>query len=261
MQFVNEQDNHRGEAHRRPHGHLLSSVIVSGDSDQEEDSDSEAEDYGDGDASVEENEDLTANGTNGHDEDLLQFDPRNPAHVDELYDQNLDEEDEAYVYQHMRGGMLETVTFRSKTGSSDPNTVSSESTTTQQRKVLKPRYSDAVLSCPCCFNIVCMDCQRHQKYPNQFRAMFVMGIAVDWQSKLIYDEARQILVPKPSPPTNQVPSDTLPILNDTCETTNNLSHYVEGEYFPVLCQNCGTQVASLDMTDEIYHFYGCLESS
>ena len=260
MQFVHEQDYNHGEGYRRPHGRLLSSVVVSGDSDQNGDSNSESEYSGDADASVDEKEDLTAD---RHEEDLLQFDPNNPTHVDELYDQNLDEEDEAYVYRHMRGGIRETITFRSNAGSSDPTPELSESTmTTQQRKVLKPRYSDAVLSCPCCFNIVCMDCQRHQRYPNQFRAMFVMGIAVDWQSKLIYDEVRQILVPKPLTPPNEVPSDTLPILDESGEASTTLNHfYVPGEYFPVSCRNCGTQVASLDMAEEIYHFYGCLESS
>ncbi len=34
----------------------------------------------------------------------------------------------------------------------------------------------------------------------------------------------------------------------------------EGEYFSVGCTNCGTQVAALDMKNEVY-FYGCLESS
>ena len=47
-----------------------------------------------------------------------------------------------------------------------------EATTTETSKTIeayRPRRSDAVLSCPCCFNIVCMDCQRHKRYPNQFR--------------------------------------------------------------------------------------------
>jgi len=33
--------------------------------------------------------------------------------------------------------------------------------------------SDAQLCCPCCFTIVCMDCQQHVKYSNQYRAVFV----------------------------------------------------------------------------------------
>ena len=35
--------------------------------------------------------------------------------------------------------------------------------------------SDAALSCPACFTLVCVDCQQHAKYKTQYRAMFVMN--------------------------------------------------------------------------------------
>lgn len=35
----------------------------------------------------------------------------------------------------------------------------------------RPRRSDAVLSCPCCFTPLCYDCQRHDVYLSQYRAM------------------------------------------------------------------------------------------
>lgn len=35
--------------------------------------------------------------------------------------------------------------------------------------------SDAILSCPLCFTTLCIDCQQHEKWENQFRAMFVMN--------------------------------------------------------------------------------------
>ena len=60
--------------------------------------------------------------------------------------------------------------------------------------MLKPRNSDAVLSCPCCFTIVCMDCQRHVKYTNQYRAMFVMHIGVAWHKRLRWDDGLGELV-------------------------------------------------------------------
>ena len=89
----------------------------------------------------------------------------------------------------------------------------------KQALLLKPRTSDAILSCPRCFNTVCMDCQQHERYANQYRAMFVMNIGkcniqfrtiyiiepnecmlimnppfpfltgVDWSKRIIYDEA------------------------------------------------------------------------
>lgn len=39
--------------------------------------------------------------------------------------------------------------------------------------------SDAVLNCPACLTPLCLDCQRHDLYPTQFRAMFVMNCSVD----------------------------------------------------------------------------------
>ncbi len=256
MDFGNEQDHEHAEPLRRPRGHVLSSAIVSGDSDQDDDH-SEAEYFGDGDGDI--FEQVGGRPAEEDTESLLRYNSGDSAHVDELYDQNLDEEDEAYVYKHMRSGIQETMMVRNKSSNSEqPDSEESES---RLMKVLKPRNSDAVLSCPCCFNIVCMDCQRHQRYRNQFRAMFVMGITVDWQSKLMYDEDRQILVPKPHHLPNEVPPDSIHVMYDNVETTKDVIQFKEGEYFPVLCRNCQTQVASLDMMEEIYHFHGCLESS
>ena len=104
-----------------------------------------------------------------------------------------------------------------------------------------------------------MDCQRHQRYLNQFRAMFVMGITVDWHSRLIYDEQQQMLVPKRLRHPNQAPPDTHD-LSEIGEVNDGGLEYKEGEYFPVQCGNCRTQVAALDMIEEVYHFHGCLES-
>jgi hypothetical protein len=39
----------------------------------------------------------------------------------------------------------------------------------------KGHKSDAVLSCPLCFTTLCLDCQQHARYDNQFRAMFVIN--------------------------------------------------------------------------------------
>jgi hypothetical protein len=165
---------------------------------------------------------------------------RNNNHPDELFDDQADDEDEAYVYKNLRSGTEETV-----------QVVNGD--TTRNLRVLKPRNSDAVLSCPCCFNIVCMDCQRHERFANQFRAMFVMGISVDWNEKLRYDDARGGLV----------------IAQDDTETSHRVPLEAEDHakleenevYYNVRCANCQTQVAALDMKDEVYHFFGCLESS
>lgn len=154
---------------------------------------------------------------------------------DYLFDDQADEEDEAYVYKHLRSGVEENVTVVKKALNGD------HVVDRKQVKVLKPRNSDAVLSCPCCFNIVCMDCQQHERYENQYRAMFVMGIAVRWDLKLRYDKTSNGLVAADE--TQFEDGDDDPI------------------YYTVCCANCQTTVAALDMTDEVYHFSGCLASS
>jgi len=50
--------------------------------------------------------------------------------------------------------------------------------------VVKAPNSSAVLSCPACFIVVCIDCQQHWEYKHQFRAMFVMNCQVDTSSSL-----------------------------------------------------------------------------
>lgn len=224
----------------------------------------------------------TQSRTNNNDDD---------DHNDLLYDENLDIEDEAYVYRHLRGGIQEKVTILEQTrtrsqqqqqrgqgqhrnrddGNSGRDDVGVTATTTTRRKSMslyKPRTSDAVLSCPCCFNIVCMDCQRHQRYMNQFRAMFVMGISVDWHKILVYDDVKQALIPRQGhdhpedlPESGchdgMIPHD----LSATSQPRMVPPPTREGEFFSVECANCGTQVAALDMKVEVYHFFGCLESS
>ena len=293
---------------------------------------------------------------------LYGIDPNNTSAADELYDPNLDDEDETYVYKNLRGGIQETIQIRRRrnqqqrhqqrsdstsqhdngtlpvqssrntapterqAGSADPLAGSLQEEINYSRSLLhnknddqshenlhdggeggeevvsvqvyKPRNTDAVLSCPCCFTIVCMDCQRHYKYVNQFRAMFVMNIVVDWRTRLIYDNRRgglreisgdgedeydrdengshQLLSHQPEASSmvqdgtsenrlhNEIPQDTT--LDDKpagCNDTKqaSISDPDSESYFSVLCNNCGTQVAALDMRDEVYHFYGCLESS
>ncbi len=86
----------------------------------------------------------------------------------------------------------------------------------------KTENSDAVLSCPMCFTLLCLDCQRHVKYHSQFRAMFVENVVVS-ETRLVPQEAE------------------------------------EEVYYPVSCKECGTRVAVLD-EDEVFHFFNVIES-
>jgi len=251
----------------------------------------------------------------------------NIPNKDTLYNPNEDEEDEAYVYQHMRGGLEEIVSIRRnqkqnqnemKNTNTNTNTNSSSTsgknsstgaktrvandTTTagaqnnengqdqgqgfsvEQAKLLKPRSSDAVLSCPCCFQIVCMDCQRHEQYSNQFRAMFVMNIGVSWDKHVNPenvnvngdDNSRH---DADADANMNMEDDGGPIVkkqrnqNDASEIVSIATSIPQNDeggfhssdakevYYSVHCGNCQTEVAALDMRDEVYHFFGCLVSS
>jgi type I site-specific restriction-modification system R (restriction) subunit len=176
------------------------------------------------------------------DHETLYTDYKSSNRPDDLLDSNADEEDEAYVYKYLRSGVEETVTLRSSK---------------QKIKVLKPRHSDAILSCPCCLEIVCMDCQKHFRYTNQYRAMFVMNVAVRWDQKLRYDDQQQCLVAvvvdeNREGVTKQQEND------EKSNSTNNMDSEI---YYTVCCASCQTFVAALDMRDEVYHFTGCVASS
>jgi hypothetical protein len=195
---------------------------------------------------------------------------------DELYDPHGDEYDEAFVYKHMRCGLPETVQVRNAEKS---NTSSNRNTEeTKRLQALKPRHSDAVLSCPCCFEIVCMDCQQHDRHANQFRAMFVMNVAVHWDHVLTYDTSVQGLVrvtdhagavgagtsavESHTNASNQIPPESGSSDSNSPDRSKvDIQKDAGSEYYyQTVCANCQTQVAALDMTDEVYHFYGCLAS-
>ncbi len=243
---------------------------------------------------------------------------------DQLYNPNKDEEDEAYVYKHLRHGMEEiqmaSINIRTRkkksgggnndkddvmknqqqereeaiseekqqahsvtnTGISSTHTsqqrsaqeqsqVQSQShvqTIQQQTKILKPRSSDAILSCPCCFQIVCMDCQRHESYSNQFRAMFVMNIDVRWDVHVTADSDQRVRgSASTSTSTHHGGDDNVADQQPIIPKFANVIRPGEcggGEsdiYYSVVCANCRTEVAALDMKDEVYHFFGCLASS
>ena len=126
-------------------------------------------------------------------------DPDNPP----FFCSRMDDEDEDWVYKNMRGGRADSnahQTTTTQTATRQNSTTSDAAEHAQKvRKVtqstssssststLKPRHSDAILSCPYCFNTVCMDCQKHERKHNQYRAMFFMNIKVQWNVQLIYD--------------------------------------------------------------------------
>lgn len=83
--------------------------------------------------------------------------------------------------------------------------------------VLKGRTgTDAVLSCACCFSLVCLSCQKHQRYRNQWRAVFAQNCVVDMKKYIRMDDG--------GPPVH-----------------------------PVMCETCGAEIGVFDH-EEVYHF-------
>ena len=195
---------------------------------------------------------------------------KNSQSEENLYDEHLDDDDEAYVYMNLRGGKRghDSNSNNSKdkkvaSPSGKQDGAKTVSTTPPPPGVTKARNSDAVLSCPCCFNLVCMDCQRHERFHNQFRAMFVMGIEVDWEHRLVYDDKAHGLVRyEPQPNSTAAGSPASQIVAPDQHHPDAIVP-IEGEtiYYVVSCASCHTMVAALDMNDEVYHFYDCLAST
>mmetsp|Transcript_11361 Transcript_11361/g.15466 ORF Transcript_11361/g.15466 Transcript_11361/m.15466 type:complete len:173 (-) Transcript_11361:213-731(-) len=103
------------------------------------------------------------------------------------------------------------------------------------------RNSDALLSCPCCFCTLTLDCQRHAQYTHQYRAMFVQNCVVD--------RAQQVRILQPgSGASIGCPSET--------STGDKLT---EDTYFPVKCETCKTEVGLFDH-EEMYHFFNAFPS-
>ncbi|KAL9555388.1 hypothetical protein MBANPS3_002387 [Mucor bainieri] len=86
--------------------------------------------------------------------------------------------------------------------------------------------TDAILSCPMCFTTLCYSCQRHEKYADQFRAMFVRNC-------------------------HTVPGERYKMKGD-----DDSDEY----FYKVICDTCGIQVAMLD-EDEVYHFFNVVATS
>ncbi|EOX99085.1 C-terminal [Theobroma cacao] len=105
----------------------------------------------------------------------------------------------------------------------------------------KGRISDAVLSCPACFTTLCLECQRHEKYVTQYRAIFVVNCKIE------NDQVRQEKV-KPKRGKRRR------------ECSENEAVDAGGETFkPVCCSVCSTEVGVID-EDEVYHFFNVLPS-
>lgn len=115
--------------------------------------------------------------------------------------------------------------------------------------------SDAVLNCPACMTTLCLDCQRHEKYRTQYRAMFVMNCTVKSDEVLRYKtqpDRKQRNRKRRRGQNSETPRDEAP---DPAPAGMDADEV----YHPVRCSECSTEVAVLDK-DEVYHFFNILAS-
>jgi len=108
----------------------------------------------------------------------------------------------------------------------DPDMDQKDETWVQKRLMGEKASTDAVLNCPACFQSLCHDCQKHDKY-QQYRAMFVDNCKVCDKEPV------------------------RPVVGDDDD---------EMGYFNVRCDNCDCHVGVVD-SDEVYHFFNVLATS
>ncbi|KAJ0462284.1 putative E2F-associated phosphoprotein [Helianthus annuus] len=109
------------------------------------------------------------------------------------------------------------------------------------QKKKKGQYSDAVLSCPACFTTLCLECQRHEKYVTQYRAVFVVNCKVKKGQVSDKGSLKRKRVRKGA------------------GGGGGGSGGGDESFSPVCCSVCETEVGVID-DDEIYHFFNVLPS-
>ncbi|XP_013781941.1 E2F-associated phosphoprotein-like [Limulus polyphemus] len=142
-----------------------------------------------------------------------------PSNDDLLYDPKMDDDDEKWVEDKRRAYIFPK--FQ-----------------TSSEKVTPLPNSDAVLNCPACMSLLCLDCQRHELYKTQYRAMFVTNCIVDNEQVLRYCHKKKKSSKRGGLPIDGSNSDV---------------------YHPVKCFVCNTEVAVIDK-EEVYHFFNVLAS-
>ncbi|XP_067856836.1 E2F-associated phosphoprotein [Heptranchias perlo] len=149
-----------------------------------------------------------------------------------LYDPDQDDRDQAWVDMQRRG-------YRGLNNRSN------------QSETAPVPASDAVLNCPACMTTLCLDCQRHDLYKEQYRAMFVMNCIINRGEVLKYKE-----------PTNRKRRNKYKRVKGATGSIGTGSQQdgdKEEMYHPVRCAECSVEVAVFDK-DEVYHFFNVLAS-
>jgi len=146
----------------------------------------------------------------------------------------------------------------------------------EKNSLVKAKGSDGILSCGRCFNVVCVDCQKHTKYDNQYRAMFVLeGKTSILPDKVIKYRKKELAAGGKRRPLNKqkVLGKKEEVKKEvkkgaiTASTTDDLNNEEEVDeegdfsdprlydhYFQVICEECKAEIGVYDR-DQVYHFY------
>jgi len=184
-------------------------------------------------------------GTVNKEQNRTGHDAQEPSNDDLLYDPSVDDDNENWM-QKERDKYIPSKTNKSQASkefSSKENTPGGSNMPDGNIR------SDAILNCPACMVTVCIDCQRHEIYKTQYRAMFVMHCKVDRSELLRYEKKHRGKKKKMQDCAGRlVPAE--------CDGNGD----TDIELFnPVKCTECGTVLAVYD-SDEVYHFFNILAS-
>eukprot|EP00667_Euglena_gracilis_P021818 EG_transcript_24036 len=191
---------------------------------------------------------------------------------DDLFDPEADDDDDRWVWQQVFKGDVKA-----------------------KGKKAHARSSDALLSCPCCFATVCIDCVKHDEGSNQWRAIDVLNCVTDGSRLFEYREpAGPRVAGRPANRTQQrgggpkkgqrrtAADDSSNEEDDDDDDEDeeggaalhlhpsNPLHEVppaaavgmapEDLYRTVHCEGCGVQVGVVDLNG-IYHLYSVVPSN
>lgn len=170
-----------------------------------------------------------------------------------LYDPDMDDEDEQWVIRQRRDHR-QRIQQRSMEENQDDSSANRKKTKKTKQNVEKVPSSDAILSCPACMTTLCIDCQRHDMYKNQYRAMFVVNCKVVEDEVLRYEPSQQ-----QKPGKKRKKSQKGKLVQLTKDNMSSADSSLSERYHPVACTECNTEIAVYD-NDEVYHFFNVLAS-
>ncbi|RUP43967.1 E2F-associated phospho protein-domain-containing protein [Jimgerdemannia flammicorona] len=165
----------------------------------------------------------------------IKADKRVPTNDELLYDPGLDDADEKWLARQINKTMPKTV----RTAKDPP-----------------VARTDAILTCPMCFTPVCYNCQRHDLYPNQYRAIFITNCHPNRTQRFRY-------APSKGGSRKKTPKKGWKSRGATGEEDGEgqpgepMDMENSEVYYPVECDICATQVAMMD-EEEVFHFFNII---